>query len=163
MTSGFSAWAKALLAMTAAAVTMQAEAQQPAPGSQATNAAVPALRSPFWPVGWTPAPEAPIEEPTAKVPTGPERMAPVEPAAAPIVEEWDEAAKNLRVQGVSRMNDGPYMALMEGLGVVSEGDTVAIRYKGLRYTWIIRSIAPEGITPERTTAEREEKNRKESR
>jgi hypothetical protein len=88
------------------------------------------LRDPFWPVGWQPAYVGPVDE------TKPEKG---------LLTRWDEAARLLRLTGLSRNADGKYMGIIKGVGAVEEGDVVAVNLAGLTYKWSIRAISPQGL------------------
>jgi len=93
------------------------------------------LRDPFWPVGWKPAP-------VVAEPDRPQVVRPVRVIA------WDEAAKKLKLSGISK-SAGVYLAVLQGIGVVEKGDVISIEHGELTYRWIVRSITSKGIVPER--------------
>jgi hypothetical protein len=95
----------------------------------------PLPRDPFWPVGWTPPRLGSVTDRTS---------APVKE-----VTHWEEARKLIQVTGMSRKREGKYLAILKGIGVAEEGDTVSINYMGLVYKWKIKSITSKGIVPER--------------
>jgi hypothetical protein len=113
----------------------------PASGVTQTNAAQPDIsgpRDPFWPVGWEPPKVGPTVD-----------AAPTQAPKPPT--QWDEARKLLQVTGLSRrVTDGRYFAIVKGIGVVEEGDSVSVIQSGQMYKWKIRSISSRGIVPERT-------------
>ena len=94
-----------------------------------------ALRDPFWPVGWKP---APIDATAPENPKGPIR--------------WNEAARKLEVTALSRGADGRYFAIVKDIGVVEKGDTLSVEHEGLLYRWRVKDITSRGIVPERMTA-----------
>jgi hypothetical protein len=109
-----------------------------APATPAVSAEQnPLPRDPFWPVGWTPPKLGPVAAGT--------------PTSAPVkdITHWDDARKLIQVTGMSRTKDGKYLAILKGIGVAEEGDTVSITYMGLVYRWKIKSITSKGLVPER--------------
>ncbi len=82
-------------------------------------------RDPFWPIGYEP--PAPLEVKGS------------EPLVVGI--SWPE----LPVLGRSRAPDGSYRALLEGIGVVKEGDDVAISKDGFQFNWRIVKIDAKGL------------------
>ena len=107
----------------------------PEPLAAGTNAALTLTRDPFWPVDWEP-PQL------GKVSTN-------RPATNTVLTEWDKARASLQVTGLSKGKDGKYLAVLKGIGVVEEGDTVSVNLVGLNYRWKIVSITVNGIVPER--------------
>jgi hypothetical protein len=95
------------------------------------------LRDPFWPVGWAPPNFGQIG---------------IEEGDRNALAKWAEARKQLLVTGLSRGADGKFVAILKGIGVVQEGDTVSVNYGDLTYKWRLRSISSDGIDPERIGA-----------
>ncbi|NQT92128.1 MAG: hypothetical protein HQ559_05150 [Lentisphaerae bacterium] len=96
-------------------------------------------RDPFWPVGWVP-PDFGMSDDAA---------APkLQPAS-----RWKQALRLLKVTGITEGTD-EYIAVIKGIGVVEEGDVIAVNYQGLIYKWIVRSINGKGIVPERLSISR---------
>ena len=102
----------------------------------------PARRDPFWPVGHVPA-------------------APVAEDAAATEAEAAEAARRalvwprLPVRGRSQAPDGSYRVLIDGVGVVAEGDVVSIPSRGLWFQWRIERIDERGVKSVRIGATEE--------
>jgi len=110
------------------------EASGPSAEATGTNAVLTLTRDPFWPVGWEP-------PRLGRVTTN----APVKD----VLTKWDKARAILQVTGLSKSADGKYFAILKGIGVVEEGDTVSVNYMGLIYKWKITSVTSKGIVPER--------------
>lgn len=85
-----------------------------------------ALRDPFWPVGYTPAWVIEQESPQRAINTA---------------IDWNQAMKHISIQGVSSRSGHDFLAVINGR-VKGVGETVSVRTAGLRYTWMIESIAP---------------------
>lgn len=135
-------WATACTSALLASLALADSPADPAAGAGQTNAAPPAVsepRDPFWPVGWEP----------PKVGLAAADTSPVQAPKPPT--QWDEARKLLQVTGLSRrVTDGKYFAIVKGIGVVEEGDSVTVIHNGQMYKWKIKSISSKGIVPERT-------------
>ena len=99
-----------------------------------TNVVLTLTRDPFWPIGWEPPHMGPV---TANTPT------------KSVLTNWDEARALLQVTGLSKTRDGKYLAILKRIGVVEEGDTVSVNFRGLNYKWKIASVTSKGIVPER--------------
>ena len=120
-------------------LSMMAEAG-PATNSIPTNtttkaeAVLEVLRDPFWPVGYVPAPPEPDIS---------------EAEVARIEVELETKAKTkwpaLRLKGISQASRGRYMAIIEGVGLIETGQTVAMQRDGLLYTWIIDEVSAKGV------------------
>ena len=110
------------------------DASGPSTETAGTNAVVTLTRDPFWPIGWEPprlgrmTTNAPVKD---------------------VLTKWDKARAILQVTGLSKSPDGKYLAILKGIGVVEEGDTVSVNYMGLNYKWKITSVTSKGIVPER--------------
>ena len=92
-------------------------------------AAVAVPRDPFWPVGYTPKPpeqERPDEE--------------AEPIEIP--DEWP----TLNVSGVTRAADGTYIAIVERIGLVEQGEAVSLTVDGLVYRWRVNRVTGRGVS-----------------
>jgi hypothetical protein len=104
-----------------------------------TNAASTLIRDPFWPVDWVPPqPESRLVGTNAQ-----KRVVKVEQA------RWAEAQASLQQTGFSKGRDGKYFAILKGIGVVQEGDTVSVTFAGKNYSWKIVSVTEKGIVLER--------------
>ena len=113
-----------------------AETQTNAPAS-APSLPLKLVRDPFWPTGWAPPSFGQIG---------------INDDDHGALAKWAEARKLLQVTGLSRGPDGKYLAILKGIGVVQEGDTVPVNYGDLTYRWKIRSIGGDGIVPEKAGA-----------
>ena len=87
-------------------------------------------RDPFWPVGYTPEREGSPSETTPEQGVG---------GSA----DWDEAMKQVIINGVSSRADNEYVAVINN-EVKSVGEFVSIWLGGTRYTWVVDSITPPG-------------------
>jgi hypothetical protein len=106
-----------------------------------TNAASTLIRDPFWPVDWVPPP--PLEQDVGGGTNVPKRVVKVEQV------RWAEAQASLQQTGYSKGRDGKYFAILKGIGVVQEGDTVSVTFAGKNYSWKIVSVTEKGIVLER--------------
>ncbi|MBP7828885.1 MAG: hypothetical protein KA248_03090 [Kiritimatiellae bacterium] len=97
--------------------------------------APPAVRDPFWPVGYEPPPPPRPEE--AVSPTG------AVPVSATL--QWQEALKTVAVQGIMRTGPSSHVAMVNGQ-VVGAGDTVSVVYGGREYRWRVVSVGEEGVS-----------------
>jgi hypothetical protein len=109
----------------------------PAPTSSQGEMPMQLLRDPFWPVGWAPANFGQIG---------------VEEGGQEALAKWEEARKLLKMSGMSRTADGRYAAILKGIGVVQEGDTVSVNYGDLVYRWRVCAITSSGINTEKIGA-----------
>jgi len=126
--------------VSAAVVTLLAAAPAMAQTNQPAGGQLPytLLRDPFWPAGWQPTYFGQIDETRA----GGEALT-----------RWGEAEKLLRVSGLSRNSSGRFVASIKGVGVVQEGETVAVNLSGLTYKWTIRSITARGLVLDKVGAQ----------
>jgi len=93
------------------------------------------LRDPFWPVGYTPA--TPEDEQ--------EREQEQQKAADEEVKQrvpWP----NLKLKGITRTAEGKHLAILEGTGLVEEGDTVTRRVGNIIFVWKINEISEKGVS-----------------
>ena len=96
----------------------------------------PALRDPFWPVGFEPVvPKSAADEPGVVAATGVQSVQPL----------WEEALKTVTVRGIMKAGAAGYVAVVNGT-VSSAGDTVALNYQGREYRWRIASIDERGVS-----------------
>ncbi len=86
-------------------------------------------RDPFWPVGYQP------KNVTLKTPSGTTRSTSTSGGT------WNEAMKQVIVNGVSSRADNEYFAVING-EVKSVGDTVSVRLGNSIYTWAVDGIEP---------------------
>lgn len=107
----------------ATATTTPTNAVAAAPTSGATE-----RRDPFWPVGYPP------PEPV------PEDVAEKQETIRQSVVDWPE----LRLAGLTRQADGTYIALIRGLGWISEGELIRCRRKDVEYHWRAEEIGKAG-------------------
>lgn len=89
-------------------------------------------RDPFWPVGYTPSGgQKPDKESTTLE------------GASSSEKNWNEAMKQVVINGVSSRSDSEYFAIING-EVKSVGDTVSVKRGGLTYSWLVEGIEPPG-------------------
>ena len=119
--------------------SLASEASGPANAPAAAPPELPPqlLRDPFWPVGWAPPNFGQIG---------------TDEDARNALARWEEARKLLQVTGLSRGANGKYVAILKGIGVVQEGQTVSVNHGDLTYRWRIASINSRGIVPEKVGA-----------
>lgn len=110
------------------------QAENASSASVEASQVVTLTRDPFWPVGWEPPQMGPV---TGDMPT------------KSLLTNWDEARALLQVTGLSKTRDGKYLAILKRIGVVEQGDTVSVNFRGLNYKWKIASVTSKGIVPER--------------
>ena len=89
-------------------------------------------RDPFWPVGYVP---KIIKSVIPKNNT--------KPSTAVVENSWNEAMKNVVINGVSSRAGKATYAVING-EVKSVGDTVMINHGGTIYTWAFDGIEPSG-------------------
>lgn len=87
------------------------------------------IRDPFWPVGYTPVPESKKLE-QAKI------------SRLESLIKWPK----LKLQGISRTSDNKYLAVIDKIGIVEEGDVIAVKKDGIIYRWKINKITKNGIS-----------------
>jgi hypothetical protein len=102
-----------------------------------TNAVVEALRDPFWPVGYEPAPEIPEDEIDRQQ----------QEARLRAATRWPK----LKLKGVTRSPQG-YLAILEGIGLVEPGQKVSQRLGRLVYRWQIDDVSERGVQYRRLEA-----------
>ena len=103
------------------------------------------LRDPFWPVGWEPPSDAPVDTSTG-------RRLPPKPVKSP-EQKWKEAAKELKVTGIVKQpSTGKYMAMVSGFGIVEEGDIIWVKRGGLKYRWQVEKVTEEGLIQKKIDA-----------
>lgn len=95
-------------------------------------------RDPFWPVGYSP----------NNAVQGQQSDQPVN-IANPIVNTWDNAMKQVSINGVSQRSEDEFFAIING-EVKTVGDQVSVRLGNSVYTWVVESIQP----PERVKLRR---------
>ena len=88
------------------------------------------LRDPFWPVDYDAPPPPEVKE---------------GPIAAARGVSWPD----LPVRGRSRAADGSYRALIDGVGVVKEGEDISIQKEGYWFHWRILKIDARQMQTER--------------
>jgi hypothetical protein len=93
------------------------------------DAAVLAIRDPFWPIGWEPPP----------LNTGPVDVTPKSPI------QWEDAKNTIRVTALSKTVNGDYVAILKGVGLVEKGDVISISHKGLMYRWTVSDVTALGV------------------
>lgn len=101
-----------------------------------TSAAkTPAVRDPFWPVGYAPAGDEtkPEPEPLPAEPATTPATEPATQAAPPPEPDWQAARKALTFS-VFAESEGARSCLVNGR-LVTEGDAFTLVCRGIRYTW----------------------------
>jgi len=93
------------------------------------------LRDPFWPIGWRPADLGRVSKLDGTDQSG--------------LIKWRQAARKLKLSGISKAKGGKFLAVLKGAGVIEEGDTISVNHNGLTYKWVVRSITAEGMVPEK--------------
>lgn len=93
------------------------------------------LRDPFWPIGWRPPDFGKVTNVAGEDRSG--------------IIKWNEAEKLLSLSGITKSASGKDMAVIKGAGIVEEGDTIAVTYRGLVYKWKVRKITRDGVVPDR--------------
>ena len=91
-------------------------------------------RDPFWPVGYVPPPDVPVEVVEVARPTA-----------------WPQ----LRVRGRTRLGDD-MMALIDGVGIVREGQVISRLHQGQWYHWRVNYIDQHIVRIRRIGVSREE-------
>ena len=87
-------------------------------------------RDPFWPVGYVPEGEVKVDDEQKIV--------------IPVVNNnWNEAMKNVVINGVSSRADHEFFAVINGQ-VKSVGERVTLKHEGTVYTWAVERITPPG-------------------
>ena len=128
----------ALIGILGASVSAQDSSTNAVPGADAaateTNAPEVAIRDPFWPVGYR-KPD-PKKEEVKKV---------EEKKKEEIKQALNISWPALDVTAVSKTPQGSYIAMIKGIGMVEEGDTVRVRKEGLIYRWKITTISEKGM------------------
>jgi len=96
------------------------------------------LRDPFWPLGYTRHVEPKVD---STRPDEPEQPVKVEP-------KWPK----LKVKAITSSPKG-YIAILEGIGLVEEGQTVKMTVDGVVYSWQIDKISKKGFSYKQLGAE----------
>ena len=126
--------------VAAPAVAPSPQTVAPTFPSSATAAGMeqePAVRDPFWPIGYLP----PSLKPLVSTNTPP-------PAVVDQPLKWDEAVKALAIKGVLKSGKGGYLAIINNQ-VMGPDDVISLIYQARRYSWKIESITPKGVKFER--------------
>ena len=90
-------------------------------------------RDPFWPVGHTPKQE--LNQEIGKAPN--------KASQSKGAIDWEEAMKQVVINGVSSRADDEYIAVINN-EVKSVGESVSVRYDGAQYIWKVERITPPG-------------------
>ena len=107
----------------------------------------PALRDPFWPVGYypkAPEPEKPVEEPVPEV-KAPEKPKPAPPKPV-TADDWKVARKLLRISGYALADlTGVDEARKTSIVVINRkhyqsGDTIKLTDNGINFVWRVGEI-----------------------
>ncbi len=89
-------------------------------------------RDPFWPVGYIPVPKS-------------EKEKEQQITHMKSLIEWPK----LKLQGITRTGDDRYIAVLDKIGIIEEGDIISVQKDGLIYRWRIDKINDRGISPKR--------------
>lgn len=101
------------------------------------------LRDPFWPVGFVPPPT--MAAATGKTITAGTSIVSPMP-------QWEEALKTLVVQGIMKVGESNYTAVVNG-NIVSKNDRVSILFSGRTYEWVVSEISDDGVSFRRVESE----------
>ncbi len=96
------------------------------------------LRDPFLPIGYQP-PPPPMDTP----PPSHSHVPAVSPPRAPSPEQWDEALRQVRVQGITRRGERA-VAVVNGR-VLGVGDRIELRWSGFVFQWRVEAIDARGV------------------
>ena len=129
-----------------AAAAVEAEPSDVSPIPLALTNVV--TRDPFWPVGYAPRTAAPIQVTPESI-AAPTPAVVVAPPAPEFVVDWP----TLKVRGVTRDTSGRQIALVQGVGLVEEGNMVHISSRGVMYNWRVTRISGTGVEFERLSAD----------
>lgn len=95
------------------------------------------VRDPFWPVGYSPrTPELQESWPATNT-----AAATAGQPAAPPAPRWPV----LKLKGVTKMGNGEFLGLIEGVGVVQSGDAIKLEQDGTVYRWDVVSVGPDRV------------------
>lgn len=99
-------------------------------------------RDPFWPVGYVPPPPTPTVDLEAE-----RRRLEAERQRQEMAKriEWP----SLTLTGITHAGNQNFIAVIEGIGLVEQGDIVSIHKGDLIYQWRINQIKANGITSTR--------------
>ena len=91
------------------------------------------VRDPFWPVGFYPLAETEKQDDEKK------QMQ---------VDRLQELIKwpKLELKGITRTSDNHYIAILDKIGLVEEGDIISVQKDGLIYRWRINTVTDKGIS-----------------
>ena len=126
------------MALTAPAFAAGAEVAPTAPALTRPD------RNVFWPVGFDPAAKARTTEVKPPVPVVPQTPPPPPPPKPATDQDWVEAGKWLRIEGVSRNTAGKSVAIINGR-VCQAGETLSLNFNGRTYRWTLKSIDDKGV------------------
>jgi len=123
----------------------QEEGMEPAVPPDGTNATETAVRrDPFWPVGYVPLAARPPVTNEAPVVVEPEK---VEEEPAPVI-KWPE----LYARGLTQTPEKDYIAFLDGIGMIEEGDSVRVVRDSTVFTWRVDRITKDGAKLRRVSA-----------
>jgi len=126
-----------LAGFQAAQAQEDAEAPQPETGSAGST---PAVRDPFWPVGYWPEEDG--------------------PAGGSDLTHAGLKWPSLTVKGLTRGPEGKYFAIIQDVGIVEEGDIISVRRHDFIFRWKIEQITGEGVVPGKLDVRSARANRK---
>ncbi len=105
---------------------------------------------PFWPLGYV-APDKPITNDGPIIDDGPTNSIAI-PKGPVFTPEWERAIKRITARRIKATTNG-YIAIIDRMGVCSEGSVVHAKYKELKYTWLIEKISKKSIKYKQLTFE----------
>lgn len=92
------------------------------------------LRDPFWPVGYEPPPPEP-EIPEDEIAQA-RRQQEIEQKI-----EWPA----LHLKGITQSGANRFMAIIQDIGLVEEGQTISLRRGDMLYAWLIEEVSNKGV------------------
>jgi len=135
----------------AEATTLSDTADSETGETDSTTTQAARLRDPFWPVGYVPSNPVPVKIDLA---TGQPTYAPTAipdlPPPPPKIPQWDQARRQLKIQGISRVGldkktgRPTFFAVINGR-VVEEGNIVEAVTPDFKYRWKVASIAEKNV------------------
>jgi len=88
-----------------------------------------AARDPFWPVGFFPVSESKVKE-----------QEQINQLQSRI--KWPK----LKLVGITKSSDNNYIAILEKIGIIEEGDIISVQKNDIIYRWKINTINNKGIS-----------------
>jgi hypothetical protein len=109
------------------------------------RSSAPGSRDPFCPIARKPTPRRP-RPPRPRPEPKPKPKPKPDSKSKP---DWAKALARINIQTVQKGHDGKYVAIIDKGGMVKAGDTIAIRYRGLTYTWRVTAISEKGLATQK--------------